>query len=149
MPTTIIRPTPKQREARRILNQNNILLFGGGIRGGKSYFLLLSILSYCFQYNKSRWLVMRESMPTLKRNLFPTFNSILQMGFAQYVKEWNQQTQVVTFLNGSEIIFMAESFDTDKELNRFRGLEINGAGIDEANEIQEATFNKIIERTGS
>lgn len=44
---------------------------------------------------------------------------------------------------------MAEGFDTDKELNRFRGLEINGAFIDEINEIQEATFDKIIERAGS
>lgn len=88
-------------------------------------------------------------MPTLKRNLFPTFNSILSLGLNQYVKDWNQQTQTVTLTNGSEIIFMAESFDTDKELNRFRGLEINGAGIDEINEIQEKTFYKIIERAGS
>jgi len=44
---------------------------------------------------------------------------------------------------------MAESFDTDKELNRFRGLEINGAGAEEINELQEATFNKLIERTGT
>ena len=44
---------------------------------------------------------------------------------------------------------MAESYDTDKELNRFRGLEINGAFVDEINEIQEETFNKIIERSGS
>ena len=44
---------------------------------------------------------------------------------------------------------MAEGYDTDKELNRFRGLEINGAFIDEANEIQEVTFDKIIERSGS
>lgn len=44
---------------------------------------------------------------------------------------------------------MAESFDTDKELNRFRGLEINGAGAEEINELQEATFHKLIERTGT
>ena len=54
-----------------------------------------------------------------------------------------------TFKNGSQIMFMAESFDGDKELNKFRGLEINGAGIDEVNEIQEVTLNKVIERSGS
>jgi hypothetical protein len=32
---------------------------------------------------------------------------------------------------------MSESYDSDKELNRFRGLEINGAGIDEINEIRK------------
>jgi predicted phage terminase large subunit-like protein len=147
--TTEIRPTPKQREAKKLLDQNSILVFGGGIRSGKSFFLLLTILTYCFEYDKSRWLILRKDLPTLKRNLFPTFNQILALGLGQYVKEWNQSTQTVTFTNGSEIIFMAESYDTDKELNRFRGLEINGAGIDEINEIQQETFYKIIERAGS
>jgi hypothetical protein len=59
------------------------------------------------------------------------------------------QTMTITFLNESQIVIMAEGFDTDKELNRFRGLEVNGAFIDEVNEIQEATFDKIIERSGS
>lgn len=46
-------------------------------------------------------------------------------------------------------MFMSENYDDDKELNRFRGLEINGAGIDEINEMQEKTLYKIIERSGS
>ena len=70
-------------------------------------------------------------------------------GFDQYLKKWDGQTMTATFNNGSQIMFMAESFDGDKELNKFRGLEINGAGIDEVNEIQEQTFNKVIERSGS
>lgn len=141
--------TPKQREANNLLEENTVLIYGGGIRGGKSFFLLLTIITYCFKYPGSRWLVLRESMPTLKRNLFPTFIKLLDMGFRQYVKEWNQSTQEVTFTNGSQIIFMAESYADDKELNRFRGLEINGAGIDEINEVQAVTFYKIIERSGS
>lgn len=44
---------------------------------------------------------------------------------------------------------MAESYNEDKELNRFRGLEINGAGLDEVNELQEVTFYKVQERIGS
>ena len=55
----------------------------------------------------------------------------------------------MTFTNGSELIFMAESYDDDKDLNRFRGLEVNGAGLDEVNELQEPTFYKVQERIGS
>jgi len=40
---------------------------------------------------------------------------------------------------------MGESFNEDKDLNRFRGLEINGAGMDEINEMQPQTFYKLIE----
>lgn len=73
----------------------------------------------------------------------------MNKGFNQYVKDFNQQTLTLKWNNGSEIIFMAEGYDGDKELNRFRGLEINGAFIDEVNEIQELTFDKIVERSGS
>ncbi|CAB4165091.1 phage_term_2, phage terminase, large subunit, PBSX family [uncultured Caudovirales phage] len=144
-----ITPTPKQKEAKRLLDKVSVLVYGGGIRGGKSYFLIYTILTFCFQYDKSRWLILRKDLPTLKRNLFPTFQAIIDNGFNQYIESWNQTTQVVTFTNGSQIIFMAESFDTDKELNRFRGLEINGGAIDEINEVQEQTFYKVIERSGS
>jgi len=145
----LITPTKKQIEAFRALDNNQIVLFGGAIRGSKTWWGCLAIITFCFQYENSRWLMLRESLPTLKRTLLVTFNELLAKGFGQYVKEFNQQTQTLTWNNGSQIIFMSESFDTDKELNRFRGLEINGAFIDEANEIQEATFNKVIERAGS
>jgi len=89
-------------------------------------------------------------MPTLKRNLLPTFQTnFLDKGYLQYVKDWNRETNTVTFNNGSQIIFMGESFNEDKDLNRFRGLEINGAGMDEINEMQPQTFYKLIERSGS
>ena len=146
---TRIIPFNKQIEAKRVADTKTFTLYGGAIRGGKSYWLLLCLLSNCFKYDKSRWLVVRESLPTLRRTILISFQRLLDEGFQQYIKEFNQQTMTVTFTNGSQIIFLAESFDTDKELNRFKGLEINGAGLDEINELQEATFNKVIERSGS
>lgn len=145
----IIRPTPKQREAYIACESNRITLYGGAIRGGKSYFLVLYAFTLAFKYPKSRWLFLRESLPTMKRTLLVTFNNFLNDGFSQYIQSFNQQDLTVTLTNGSQFIFMAESYDTDKDLNRFRGLEINGAFIDEANEIQEVTFDKVIERSGS
>lgn len=150
MDNIIFTPTPKQIEAHKSLEENSILLYGGAIRGAKSYWGCMEVISLCFKYPKSRWLVLRESLPTLKRTLMVTFQSnFLDAGFHQYVQEFNQQSLTLTWNNGSQIIFMAESFDTDKEHFRFRGLEINGAFLDEANELQESTFNKIIERSGS
>ena len=90
-----------------------------------------------------------RAYPRLKRTTLVSFQALLAEGLDVYVKSFNRDTYTVTFRNGSQIIFMAESFDTDKELNRFRGLEINGAGAEEINELQEATFHKLIERTGT
>lgn len=126
-----------------------VIVFGGAIRGGKTYWLLLTLSSLCLIYPRSRWAIIRKSLPDLKRTTFPSFSSILTDGLDAYISSWNKDTNVVSFINGSELIFMAESFDDDKDLNRFRGLEINGAGLDEVNELQEVTFYKVQERIGS
>ena len=144
------RPTKKQAEAHNLLENNRIVLYGGAIRGAKSYWGCMEIISFCFQYPNSRWLMLRETLPVIKNTLLKTFTeNFLNKGLIDYVKDFNQQSLTITWNNGSQIIFMAEGYDTDKELNRFRGLEINGAFIDEVNEIQEVTFDKIIERAGS
>lgn len=70
-------------------------------------------------------------------------------GLGQYIRSYNQSDYVVTLTNGSQIIFFAENYDNDKDLNRFKGLEVNGFGIDEINEMQEETLYKCIERAGS
>jgi hypothetical protein len=126
-----------------------VIVFGGSIRGGKTYWLLLTLSYLSLNFAGSRWAIIRKSLPDLKRTTFPSFTALLSDGLNAHIKNWNRDTNVVTFTNGSELIFMAESFDDDKDLNRFRGLEINGAGLDEVNELQEPTFYKVQERIGS
>ena len=92
---------------------------------------------------------MRSSRPTLERTTMVTFNMILSEGLKHYISGYDKQSLTVTFSNGSELIFMGENYDTDKDLDRFKGLEINGGGIDEINECQEATLYKMLERAGS
>lgn len=143
-------PTPKQNEAFEALENNTILLYGGAIRGAKSYFGCLAIITFCFEYPNSRWAMIRESRVVLESTLLVTFReNFLDKGFQQYVRSFNQTDLVLTWNNGSQIVFMGENFDNDKELNRFRGLEINGAFLDEVNELREQTLDKVIERSGS
>lgn len=146
---TILRFTKKQAEAKRVSEQNTITLYGGAIRGGKTWWLILMFWTLAKKYPRSRWVIVRATVPTLTTTTLVTFQSLLDEGLNQDVTEWNSMTKTATLYNGSQIIFMAESYDTDKELNRFRGLEINGGGMDEINECQETTFYKIIERSGS
>jgi len=146
-----LRLSLKQTEAYDLAfsGTKDVILYGGAIRGGKTWWLLLTFCRLASKYPKSRWVIVRESLPTLKRTTLVSFQALLDEGLSTFVKDFNRDTFTVTFKNGSQIIFMAESFDTDKELNRFRGLEINGAGAEEINELQEATFHKLIERTGT
>lgn len=127
----------------------SVVVFGGSIRGGKTFWLIITFFYFALQYPKSRWVIIRRTLPDLKRNTFPSANAILDMGFRSKVESWNRDTNTITFINGSEVMFMPESFDEDKDLNRFKGLEANGIGFEEINECQEATFDKAIERAGT
>ena len=89
---------------------------------------------------------MRDTLPTLKRNTIPSFFKVCPKNF---IKQYNQDTQVVTFTNGSQILFFSENYDDDKQLDRWKGLEVNGFLLEEVNELQQASFYKAIERAGA
>ncbi|KPL08938.1 hypothetical protein AMJ85_07490, partial [candidate division BRC1 bacterium SM23_51] len=140
--------TPKQSEFAKAVfsGQYTRLLFGGAIRGGKTWCMLLLILALCRIYRGSRWAVVRKDLPTIKRNTLPSFERVKPEGFCGEV---NRTDWFVDCNNGSRIIFFPETADRDPERNRWRGLEVNGFALEECNEIQEASFVKAIERAGS
>ena len=126
----------------------SFVLFGGAIRGGKTVALLSLFTLLSKIYPGSRWVIIRKDIPTIKRNLYPSWEKIKPSNFIEKdASDSNQQT--VTFTNGSQLIFFAENYDTDKDLNRWKGLEINGAGLEEINECQQQSLFKSFERAGS
>lgn len=124
----------------------NYLLYGGGIRGGKSYVVFLVVCLLAKVYPGSRWAIVRKDLPTIRRNVIPKFEEIRPTNF---VNELNQSKWSYSCANGSEILLFPENFTQDKELNRWKGLEVNGFAPDEMNELNQATFLKMIERAGS
>ncbi len=138
---------PKQREfiQAALSGTYRYLLYGGAIRGGKSTVVLAIIILLAKIYPRSRWVVVRRDLQTIKRNTLPSFSRIAPRPFCGDI---NLSTMTVPCGNGSEILFMPESIATDKELNRFRGLEVNGFVLEEANELHEDTFNMCIQRAG-
>jgi hypothetical protein len=140
--------TRKQTEFAEALlsGKYSYLLYGGAIRGGKTYCMLLLVLLFCKMYRGSRWAIVRKDLPTLKRNTLPSFERVAPRPF---VGEINRTDFFVDCANGSRIIFFPESVERDPELNRWRGLEVNGFALEECNEISEGAFAKAIERAGS
>lgn len=146
--TSEIRFTPKQQTFAEAVFSGlyNYLLFGGAIRGGKSVCALGLIIILCKVFPCSRWAIVRKDLPTLRRNTIPTFERIKPRSF---VGEINKTIWTVQCKNGSEILFFPESLKEDPDLDRWKGLEVNGFVLEEANELSEATFSKAIERAGS
>lgn len=143
------RATPAQERffAAVFSGNHTVLGFGGGIRSGKSATALVLAQVLCRIFPGSRWAVVRKDLPTIKRNVLPTFSKFRVPGFMGEVNQANAWT--ATASNGSQIIFFPESYSEDPELNRWRGLEVNGFLLEEGNELQESSYNKAIERAGS
>lgn len=122
------------------------LLFGGAIRGGKTYIAMAIVFTLCKIFPNSRWAIVRKSYTALRRNTIPAFNKLRPQTFIGPI---NYSTWSALCRNGSEIIFMPESIKEDPDLNRFRGLEVNGFLPEEMNELEEQTFFKMVERAGT
>jgi Phage terminase large subunit len=144
----LFEPTPKQEEflAAVFSGKYKYLLFGGAIRGGKSVAVLTSLVLLSRKYPGSRWVVIRDTLQNLKLTTIPSFNEICP---ASFIQRFNQETQTCSFVNGSQILFFGENYADDKELLRFRGLECSGIVLEECNELQESTFYKCLERSGT
>jgi hypothetical protein len=144
----LFNPSPTQTKFLEAVFAGNhkYILFGGSIRGGKTYAVLGAILLLCKKYPGSRWVIVRDSLMNLKLTTIPSFFKLCPINF---IKRYNQDTQTVTFTNDSQVLFFGEGYEDDKELLRWRGLECSGFVLEECNEMQESSFYKAIERAGT
>ncbi len=113
--------------------------------GGKSFVCLAVAILLCKIYPDSIWVVIRESMPTLKKTSLATFWKVCPKNF---VASFNQQDFVVTFTNGSKIMFMAEDYANDKDFDRFKGLEVNGFILEQIEELNIGLLDVCFIRAG-
>lgn len=113
--------------------------------GGKSYVGLATLILLCRIYANSKWIVIRESLPTLKRTSLETFRKVLPTTF---LKSFNQQDFIAHFKNGSQIAFMAEDWANDKDFDRFKGLEVNGFLLEQIEELNAGLLDVCFIRAG-
>lgn len=129
---------PKQNNALYFLrdNETNEIIYGGAAGGGKSAFGCLWLIEQCQKYPGSRWLMGRSKLKTLKETTLNTFFEISSRLQLTDQFNYNQQTGVITFNNGSEIILKdLFLYPSDPNFDSLGSLEITGAFVDECNQI--------------
>lgn len=140
--------TPYQRQSEFIKaifsGKYNICGYGGAMGGGKTYVCLAAIVLLHRLYPKSKSVIIRDSLPTLKRTTIPSFKKLMPSDYY----EWNGSDQTATFPNGSQMIFMSEDFDHDPDGNKFKGLEVNFAFMEQMEELRQDTLELVKIRTG-
>jgi hypothetical protein len=122
--------------------------YGGGIRGGKTTVVIVALLMLCKFFPRSRWHIVRKSFPVLTGNTVKSVEEILRYSQDIYWKR-SPQEYFCQFPNGSRIYFITESYNQDKQLTKFLGMETNGIVFEQLEEIQKDSFDMICSRAGS
>lgn len=145
-------PSKKQYEAYQLLTDktHTQIGYGGAASGGKSYLGCFWVTANCLAYAGTGWLLGRRDLVNLRRTtLLTLFKLWEEKGIPREWYNYNQQNNIITFQNGSQIfLFDLAHQPSDPLYTRLGGLELSGAFIDEANEVDEAAINIIVTRLG-
>ena len=148
MKTVLFEPYPKQLEMFEAVfsGKYDTIIYGGAMGGGKTYAFCALLMLLCRLYPESRWIVLRKNMPSMVRTVLKTWKKILPKNYFDHVA--SSPDVIYRAKNGAEVVFMAENFQNDKDLDRFKSLECNGFFIEQIEEIQEKTYEMCHIRAG-
>lgn len=146
------KPSRRQFEAWEYLTDDihTEIGYGGGASGGKSYLGCVWITSMCLANPDTGWLIGRRELTNLKKTtLLTLFKVFKEFGITEGMYNYNQQNNIITFNNGSQIFLMDLDYKpSDPLYTRLGGLELTGAFIDESNECPEEAINTLKTRLG-
>jgi len=130
-------------------NSTTDICFGGGVAGGKTWLGSLWIITNCIQYPGTRWLVGRTVLQTLKLTTLKTILEVFSMMKLRAGEHYtyNQQNNVITLYNGSEIILKdLDWIPSDSQYDRLGSLEISGAFLDESQQLTRIAYSVVKSR---
>lgn len=140
---------PKQRQAFTYLNDDTTteLFFGGAAGGSKSALIAFWLARNCQRYPGTRWLMGRAQLKTLKETTLATFFEITgAIGWSSLYK-YNEQKSKITWTCGSEILLKDLAYyPSDPNYDELGSLEITGAAIDEAAQVQSRAKQLVLSR---
>lgn len=145
---------PKQTQTLQIINNqpdiDEIVLIGA-VGTGKTVIASHVIASICYSFAETRWFAWRKNNTVSRRTLVRTFKKTLsQMNLFEGIDwTWHDMAMEIRFVhNGSSISFSEADRSKDRDQMKIKGIDATGNLIDEANELEEDTFDMILSRKG-
>jgi hypothetical protein len=117
------------------------LLAMGGFNSGKTSGAILHMLALCDNFPGYKVAILRKTFKDLTMTTRPSFDQWID---PKRVKQ--ASATEVTLDNGSSFIF--HHLDSPNSATILKGLEINGAILDQAEQMQERTFTILLGRLG-
>lgn len=145
---------PKQTQVIQIINNqpkiDEIVLIGS-VGTGKTVVATHVIVSICHAFPETRWFAWRKNNTVSRKTLVRTFKKTLsQMNLFEGVDwTWHDMAMEIRFPhNGSSITFSEADRSKDRDQMKIKGIDATGNLIDEANELEEDSFDMILSRKG-
>lgn len=145
-----VRPTKKQWEVYQALKEKDVVFFGGGAGGGKSWVICESRLINCYKYPGYKSFIGREELKRLMGSTYITFEKVCQ--FHKIPRDdWklNGQYNYIEFKNGSRIDLLDLAYKpSDPLYERLGSLEYTDGAIEEAGEVHSLAYDVLKSRIG-
>ena len=132
------KPSPKQELF--LKDTHNVVIFGGARGGGKSWSVRVKAIILALAHPGIKMMIVRKTYPELMANHIKPLREALRIGQKGSIAKYNDSKKEITFKNGSTILF--GYCDTDKDIDRYQGTEVDVLFIDEATHHSEEIIKK-------
>ena len=132
------KPSPKQELF--LKDTHTVVIFGGARGGGKSWSVRCKAIVLAFKHKGIKLMIVRKTYPELTANHIEPLKKTLRIGQKGSFARYNDSKKVITFKNGSTILF--GYCDKDKDIDRYQGTEVDVLFIDEATHHSEDIIKK-------
>ena len=109
---------------------------------GKSFAVRMKAIILALAYKGIKIMIVRKTYPELTSNHIKPLKAILRIGQKGSIAKYNDSKKEITFKNGSTILF--GYCDSDKDIDRYQGTEVDVLFIDEATHHSEEIIKKFM-----
>ena len=141
MPELLI-PKPSPKQMLFLTDEHKYVAFGGARGGGKSWAVRVKAVLLCEKYPGIKVMIIRKTYPELQENhIAPLITMLGCYSETNRFASYNDQKKVISFPNGSRILF--RYCDKDNDALRFQGTEVDVLFVDEATHQSEERMDKL------
>lgn len=121
---------------------HKFVAFGGARGGGKSWAVRIKAVLLCLIWSGITVMIVRKTYPELTENHIVPLKEMLRCGMKhERIATYHDKNKEMRFPNGSRILF--RYCDTEKDVDRYQGTEVDVLFIDEATQFSETQYQKI------
>ncbi len=115
----------------------------GGQRSGKTVGkLMFGIQNYCLRFTKCDILVLRRTFPELDAGVIQDFKTFVPKA----LYDFNASTRVVTFKNGSRVVFAGCANDVERDIEKYLGQAYPFILVDECSQFSSDVWERLYAR---